>query len=162
MIVVTGGTFLKTYDPREGKLVLCKDYSQGAKAIDELCSSHAIEREIYWWGSYDSLDLTSHDRESLVDWCGESPSDAMVIIHGTDTMHLTQKAFIERNLQKKIILTGAFVPACCNGSDAAFNLGFALGCLTSVDPGVYVAMNGRLFKDQVRKNVERSVFELDI
>jgi L-asparaginase len=41
-----------------------------------------------------------------------------------------------------------------------FNIGFALGALQSLPPGVYLAMNGRLFDAaHVRKNREQQCFE---
>jgi L-asparaginase/Glu-tRNA(Gln) amidotransferase subunit D len=54
------------------------------------------------------------------------------------------------------VLTGALQPAAFKSSDAIFNIGCAIGALQSAPPGVYIAMNGRLFDvDNVRKNVER-------
>jgi L-asparaginase len=41
-----------------------------------------------------------------------------------------------------------------------FNLGTALAFVQTLDPGVYVAMNGRCFPwNRVRKNREKGVFE---
>lgn len=45
-------------------------------------------------------------------------------------------------------------------TDAPFNLGFAIGALTLVKPGVYLAMNGKLFPaGTVKKNVHVGRFE---
>lgn len=52
-----------------------------------------------------------------------------------------------------IVLTGATEPACCLNSDAAFNIGLAVGAVTLLPPGVYIVMNGRIHRwDQCEKN----------
>jgi L-asparaginase len=54
---------------------------------------------------------------------------------------------------KTIILTGAIKPEKFKDSDAEFNMGFALGALSIAEPGIYIAMNGRLFNyDKVKRN----------
>ena len=46
------------------------------------------------------------------------------------------------------------------GSDALFNLGFALAAAEALPVNTYVAMNGRTFAwNQVRKNKADGVFE---
>ena len=45
-------------------------------------------------------------------------------------------------------------------TDAVFNIGCAVGAVQSQPPGVYLAMNGRVFDPaRVRKNRERHCFE---
>jgi len=52
------------------------------------------------------------------------------------------------------------VPAEIDGSDALFNLGFALACARTQRPGVWVAMNACLYSwDAVRKNRALGRFE---
>jgi len=46
---------------------------------------------------------------------------------------------------KVIILTGAMRPEKFSDSDAPFNVGVAIGALQVLRPGVYVAMNGRVY-----------------
>ena len=61
---------------------------------------------------------------------------------------------------KTIVLTGALEPALFKTSDAVFNIGCALGAVQSLPPGVYIAMNGKVFPaDKVRKNLEKNKFE---
>jgi L-asparaginase len=51
-------------------------------------------------------------------------------------------------------------PARFKSSDAAFNVGFALAAVQVLPPGVYLAMNGRIFTpENVRKNRQRNRFE---
>ncbi|MCF5929224.1 asparaginase, partial [Xanthomonas perforans] len=51
-------------------------------------------------------------------------------------------------------------PARFRGSDAEFNIGYAVGAVQSLPSGVYIAMNGRIWNPQkVRKNVAANRFE---
>ena len=66
------------------------------------------------------------------------------------------------NLKNKtIILTGAMIPyAFLSSSDGFFNLGCALSFVQTLDPGVYITMQGEYFKwNEVEKNNEIGVFE---
>jgi L-asparaginase len=61
---------------------------------------------------------------------------------------------------KTIVLTGALAPARFRGSDAEFNIGCAVGAVQCLPPGVYIAMNGRVWDPgKVRKNVAANRFE---
>jgi L-asparaginase len=61
---------------------------------------------------------------------------------------------------KTIVLTGSMQPARFRNTDAVFNVGFALGVVQVLPPGVYLAINGRVFDAaHVRKNRERQRFE---
>jgi L-asparaginase len=61
---------------------------------------------------------------------------------------------------KVIVLTGALNPARFIGSDAVFNIGCAVGAVQSMKPGVWIAMNGRVWDPRkVRKNREANRFE---
>ena len=52
------------------------------------------------------------------------------------------------------------IPYKFGSSDGLFNLGSALAFVQALPPGVYVAMNGRIFNwDNVRKNRETGEFE---
>jgi len=51
-------------------------------------------------------------------------------------------------------------PARFRGSDAEFNVGTAVGAVQSLPPGVYIAMNGKIWDPRhVRKNVAANKFE---
>ncbi len=96
----------------------------------------------------------------LVEECRRCPEDRIVITHGTDTMVETARALLAAGLGKTVVLTGAMVPYAFGSSDGLFNLGSALSFAQVLPPGVYVAMNGRVFPgDRVRKDRERGVFE---
>jgi L-asparaginase len=61
---------------------------------------------------------------------------------------------------KTVVLTGALEPALFKTSDAVFNIGCALGAVQTLSPGIYIAMNGRIFcEGTVRKNLSLNKFE---
>ena len=89
----------------------------------------------------------------------ESGTDGVLITHGTDTM--TETAAVLGDIHDKVIVfTGSMLPARFRQNDALFNIGCAVGGLQALPPGVYIAMNGCLFRaDRVRKNREKARFE---
>jgi L-asparaginase len=100
----------------------------------------------------DSLDLTDDDRALIVDAVRKSESARVLITHGTDTMTQTARALLVVP-DKTIVLTGALAPARFNETDAPFNLGMAFAAVQVAPPGVYIAMNGTVFKgDRVTKD----------
>ncbi|GAG51643.1 unnamed protein product, partial [marine sediment metagenome] len=83
----------------------------------------------------------------------------IVVTHGTDTMIKTAKK-LQAIADKVVVLTGAMQPAKFKSSDAEFNIGCAVVALQSLPPGIYIVMNGRIFKpERVRKNVQLNRFE---
>lgn len=107
----------------------------------------------------DSLELTDADRQLIrqaVEAAGES---RILLTHGTDTMVETARA-LQGISGKTIVLTGAMQPARFRQTDAVFNIAAAFTAVQLLPPGVYIAMNGRLFDpQQVRKNVAANRFE---
>ncbi|MHB1398553.1 MAG: asparaginase domain-containing protein [Trichloromonadaceae bacterium] len=107
----------------------------------------------------DSLELTDADRQLIrqaVEAAGES---RILLTHGTDTMVETARA-LQGIAGKTIVLTGAMQPARFRQTDAVFNIAAAFTAVQLLPPGVYIAMNGRLFDpQQVRKNVAANRFE---
>jgi L-asparaginase len=108
----------------------------------------------------DSLEMTDDDRRIIAEHCRNSPETRIVVTHGTDTMVETA-VHLGREVQgKTIVLTGAMVPYKFGSSDGLFNLGSALALVQTLPPGVYIAMNGQVFRwDRVRKNKEKGIFE---
>ena len=110
----------------------------------------------------DSLEMDDDDRALIRKAVDECEHHHILITHGTDTM--TQTASILEDIAlaggKVVVLTGAMAPVRFRQSDAEFNIGSAVGALNSMPPGVYIAMNGRIFKSgTVRKNREAGCFE---
>ncbi|MFL9924232.1 asparaginase domain-containing protein [Herbaspirillum lusitanum] len=155
-IIATGGTFDKHYDEIAGKLGFAASHLPEVIARARL----TIEAELEELPLLDSLDMQDIDRQRVLAACSRAPEDAIVIIHGTDTMQDTARVLGAAPLGKTIILTGAMIPYSIQGSDAQFNFGFACGVAQVLPHGVYVAMNGRVFPwDQVQKNRSAGIFE---
>jgi L-asparaginase len=72
----------------------------------------------------------------------------------------TARVLAEADLGKTIVLTGAMVPyAFGTSSDGFFNLGAALAFVQVLEPGVYIAMNGRYFHwNEVQKDTSNGYF----
>ena len=155
-IFVTGGTFDKDYDEKNGKLYF-KDTHMSE--ILNLGRSK-VEVNIDTLMMIDSLDMKETDRRLIVDSCESTNEKNIIVTHGTDTMTETAKKVGEKNLQKTIVLTGAMIPYKFGTSDGLFNIASALAYVQTLSSGVYVAMNGRVFTyDNVIKNKETGVFE---
>ena len=107
----------------------------------------------------DSLDLTEEDRQLIRAFVEREPASRILLTHGTDTMVQTAN-WLERIPGKTIVLTGALQPATLRVSDAFFNIGFAVAAVQLLPPGVYIAMNGRVFDPRVTvKNRVHNRFE---
>ena len=155
-LLTTGGTFDKHYDPLTGQLVFAQSHLPNCLAQARFGSPPVIQPLM----AIDSLEMTDHHRQQILAACRESPERQIVIIHGTDTLVETAAVLGRAELEATIVLTGAMVPFEIEGSDALFNLGFATACASTLAPGVWVAMNARVFDwRQVRKNRALGCFE---
>lgn len=99
----------------------------------------------------DSSDITDQDREQVLKHIEEAAEGSRILVtHGTDTMietaNYVQRALDSTPLQTVVVFTGALKPARVRGSDAAFNIGVAVGALNVAPPGVYIAMSGTVLK----------------
>lgn len=76
----------------------------------------------------DSLEMREEDRAIIVYNCSKTPSNRILLTHGTDRMVETARILAEEKIEgKTIVLTGAMVPyAFGTSSDGFFNLGSAL------------------------------------
>jgi L-asparaginase len=158
-IFVTGGTFDKEYNERDGTLSF-KDTHLPEMLRLGRCRIDVAVRTLMM---VDSLDMSSADRALIVDQCRQAPESRIVVTHGTDTMVETARALaaaFPSGSAKTIVLTGAMVPYAFGSSDGLFNLGSALSFVQALPGGVYIAMNGRCLNwDRVRKNKETGTFE---
>jgi L-asparaginase len=113
----------------------------------------------------DSRDITSEDLDKLLKAIMYTPHTNILVTHGTFTMGKTaqflEKCLEEKNSNKKILLTGSMVPLVgFSVSDAAFNLGYSIASFKNINIGVYICMNGGIFKShEVEKNTELLRFE---
>ncbi len=155
-IVVTGGTFDKEYNELDGTLYFQHTHVPEMLRLGRCLAEVAVETLMM----IDSLDMSEADRRRIVERCREAPESRIVITHGTDTMVETAAHLGREALPKTIVLTGAMVPYKFGSSDGMFNLGSALAFVQTLPPGVYIAMNGRVFPwNGVRKNRRLGVFE---
>lgn len=155
-LLVTGGTFDKDYDEVEGQLYFKDTHVREMLDLGR-CRLDVRIRTIMM---VDSLDLTDSDRELIAENCRKASEKHIVITHGTDTMVETAKLLATTVEGRSIVLTGAMIPYAFGSSDGLFNLGSALSVVQVLGPGVYIAMNGKMFHwDNVRKNRERGRFE---
>src|SRR5580765_6518001 len=155
-IFVTGGTFDKTYDEIKGRLSFAETHLPEMLRLGRSRVDVAVRTLMM----IDSLEMTDTDRELIVLTCQQCDESCIVITHGTDTMVETAAALAHGVPGKTVVLTGAMIPYAFGSSDGLFNLGSALSLVQVLQPGVYIAMNGRHFHwDAVRKNRETGVFE---
>lgn len=154
-IFTTGGTIDKVYFDAKST------YEVGDPQIVDILreANVTIDWELETLFRKDSLDLTDEDRAVIVEKVRQESCPRILITHGTDTMIETAKA-LQGIPGKTIVLVGSLSPARFKSSDAEFNIGFALAAVQTLPPGVYIAMNGRIFHpDRVRKNREANRFE---
>ncbi len=155
-IIITGGTFDKHYDELAGALTF-KDTHLPEILSYSRCTL-PVELEINQLK--DSLDMGDEDRLKIAASCRDCGEDKILIIHGTDTMTVTAELLAREISGKTIVLTGAMIPYSVSRSDALFNFGCALSAVQMADKGVFIAMNGHLFRSgRVRKNREEGIFE---
>ncbi|MFH1409231.1 MAG: asparaginase domain-containing protein [Nanoarchaeota archaeon] len=110
----------------------------------------------------DSRSMGKKDILKILKCIKKSPHKKVIITHGTYTMPETGrflKAHLPKN-DKVIILTGSMVPLVgFSPSDAGFNLGYSLAKVNELPPGIYICMNGRVFKpEDVLKTLKEGRF----
>lgn len=155
LIITTGGTIDKIYfDDRS-------DYQVGEPQISQILNAMnvAFEFEVNAVLRKDSLHMGEADRRRVREAVLASEIRHVLITHGTDTMVETAGA-LSGLPDRTIVLTGALNPARFRDSDAVFNIGCAVGAVQCLPPGVYIAMNGRVWNPAaVRKNRDANRFE---
>ena len=154
-ILTTGGTFDKVYFDANS------EYSIGDPCITAILDEGNVNSDyrIQSILKKDSLDITSKERQIIKNSVQECGEERIIIIHGTDTMVETAKS-LEDIKDKTIVLMGAMQPARFKKTDAIFNSGFALAAVQILENGVYITMNGMVFRsDNVKKNIDLGKFE---
>tara|TARA_B100001540_G_scaffold115799_1_gene103768 strand:+ start:3349 stop:3846 length:498 start_codon:yes stop_codon:yes gene_type:complete len=156
-ILVTGGTFDKEYNEISGKLYFNESNIKEMLELGRCKIPVSIKNLML----KDSLDMVDIDRKLILDACIQTKIKKIVITHGTDTMTETAKLLARNIKNKTIVFTGAMIPYKFGASDGLFNLGSALTAAQTLESGVYIAINGNIFKwDEVTKNRKKGVFEL--
>jgi len=157
LILSTGGTFNKIYNPINGNLEV-DSTNKALKYIEQQWLTKLNYDSII---NKDSLEFTNNDRKELLNYIKNSNYYKIIIIHGTDTMHLSAEFIANAKLNKTIVFTGAMVPFSINKVEATANLALSLGFIQNIKNGVYIAINGvaNSYK-KVIKNRDIGKFEL--
>ncbi len=138
-VITTGGSIDKEYTvagnleigPPMAPLILALARPTFTVTVESACAK-------------DSLDMDDQDRETIRRRVQACQARYVLITHGTDSMVQTAQ-YLLRCQDKVIVVTGSMQPARMTDTDAQFNVGLAVGALQCLDPGVYVAMSGRIF-----------------
>jgi L-asparaginase len=146
-ILTTGGTIDKTYDEYAGSLHNVRT------VLDEILNSLRLPdvfiRHVTVMHK-DSLEMTDEDRQIILRAVREAMpnSDAVVVIHGTDTLSKTGEALHSGldGLTLPVVLTGAMRPYEFRDSDALQNVTEALLAARLLDPGVYAVIHNRVLE----------------
>lgn len=155
-ILIAGGTIDKEYDPLTGELIFAKSHL--SNILNEVrCKARFMLEEVML---KDSLQMRSEDREEILKKCVDCLENRIIVTHGTDTMVETGRVLGTHVKGKTIVLVGAMIPYTFGASDALFNLGCAFAAVQALRQGVYITMNGKIFRwDNVIKNKESGEFE---
>lgn len=158
LILNSGGTFNKRYNPLSGELEIPYDN----EVVDRILQSADFDYDLAGVVYKDSLEMDMNDRKMLASIIMESKDDTFIIVHGTDTMNITAEFLSEIFDDRKIILTGSMNPFEIDNVEASLNLGIAIGfAKAETKNGVYICMNGLVESCQnIAKNRALGKFEL--
>ncbi|MDC1104978.1 asparaginase domain-containing protein [Candidatus Thioglobus sp.] len=154
-VLITGGTIDKAYKELTGELSFTETHMVDMFNCGR-CMADTLSEVLFL---KDSLEMVDSDRGFILDKCLSCDEQHILITHGTDTMAQTAKFLAEKIKDKTVVLFGSMIPYSVDNSDALFNLGVALSAVQLKKPGVYIAMNGRVFDfDQVKKDKSLGIF----
>ena len=146
--ILTGGTLDSYYDGSKDTSVPLKH-----SAIPDYLGRLKIYQKIKFTEicMKDSRALTRANLRNIIKTVQESPCKKIVITHGTYTMPDTAR-YLKANLKRDdqtIILTGSFIPLTgFSPTDAPFNLGYSIAKAQELLAGIYVCMNGKIFRSE--------------
>ncbi len=157
--IITGGTIDSYYDSIKDAITplaesVLPSFIKSLKLEDKISYTQICMK--------DSRSLTPADIKKVLQSINKSKSKKIIVTHGTYTMPDTAR-FLVANLKRKdrtVILTGSMIPLTgFSPSDAPFNLGYSLASVKTLEPGVYVCMNGQIFSPQeVSKRISEGRF----
>lgn len=154
-IFTTGGTIDKVYFDAQSSFQVGEPQIVEILRGANVTSDYEVEKLL----RKDSLELTDQDCTMIADRVRHDPCRRILITHGTDTMVATARALYPAE-GKVVVFVGSLTPARFKRSDAEFNIGFALAAVQTLPEGIYITMNGRIFRpDEVRKNRDKNRFE---
>lgn len=157
--ILTGGTIDSYYDGTKDTVVPNKH-----SVIPEFIKSLRlyVETQFTEVCMKDSRALNQDDRNEVLKAIEESPSQKIIITHGTYTMPDTAR-FLKANQKRKdqiVILIGSLIPIKgFSPSDGPLNLGYSIAQLENLEPGIYVCMNCKTFSpEEVLKIISEGRF----
>ncbi len=145
-LISTGGTIEKTYDPLQGVM------DNHVSVLDVMLAQlvlRGVKLVRIPLMNKDSLDMTPEDHDLIASTAGSFAKnhDGVLIVHGTDRLHVTGERICEAyKTPVPIVLTGAMKPWELRTTDAMQNLTEALTVVQLVEPGVYLAMHNRVLQ----------------
>lgn len=146
-VITTGGTIAKTFNESDGSLRNDRPVIEGLIAALRLPDISVRFLHVL---NKDSLDMTDADRGLILESVRKAArdSDAVVVIHGTDTLSMTGELLCREMTDTRlpIVLTGAMRPYEFRDSDAVQNVTEAMLACRLAQPGVYAAMHNRLLR----------------
>lgn len=162
-ILTTGGTIEKQYDERTGA------FRNVGSVLEDILGRLRLPN-CEWRHipvmSKDSLEMTDDDRRSILAAVRFAlrDTDAVLVIHGTDTMAVTGEMLHCEltDLKQPVVLTGAMRPFEFRDTDAFQNITEALLACRLAAPGVYIAIHNQLLafpgvvKDRARSTFVRA------
>jgi len=158
--VITGGTIDSFYDGTKDNVV-----TSGESILPEVMGLIKPSTPLVFSTvcMKDSRNLSKHDLANILETIQQSKYSKIIVTHGTYTMPDTAR-FLQANLKvidKTIILTGSLIPIKgFSPSDGTFNLGYAMAQAEHLAPGVYVAMNAKVFSpEEVVKRITEGTFK---
>ena len=155
--IQTGGTIDKDYPRATGGWAFEIDEPAAHRILHTLNPSFSFE--VVTICQKDSLEITDDDRALMYRFIKDHKGKKYIITHGTDTMIDTARYLGERLKKELVIITGSARPERFKDSDAAFNLGCAIGAVNCQKKGVYIAMNGVVRKfDEIDRDMETGSF----
>ncbi len=155
VFITTGGTIDKTYSKSKGTY----NFEIGESSIQTILKNVKpnFEYEVKSILKKDSLDLDENDRQLIFDTCNKIENDKIVITHGTEPMIKTAEKLSSLK-NKTVVLVGSAQPEKFKDTDADFNMGCAVGAINTLNQGVYITMNGRVFKWNECKKLDSGHF----
>ncbi len=146
-ILTTGGTIEKTYNERDGSLRNYHTILPKMLSTLRLPDLNVTYKQVVF---KDSLEMTEEDRRRILEETRRMlpESDAVVILHGTDTLAQTGELLHRElpDLKIPVILTGAMRPYEFRDTDAVQNVTESLLAARLIPPGVYVVMHNRVLR----------------
>ena len=159
-IVNTGGTFNKIYNHISGNL----EINHNNEIITNLLNKAFVHQNCINISGIifkDSLEFSQEDRQHLADFVQKCEESKIIIIHGTDTMHISANFLNDFIPNKTVIFVGAMRPFSIEPIEATANLAMAIGAIRYLPNGIFVCMQGLLKSfDKIEKNLELGIFNV--